>query len=176
MNEKEARERVKDLKSFYGHLISYVVFNAGLFATFLIAAGPESLIGPLLVLLGWGGGLSIHAMRVFGIFGLGDPAWEEQKVRELLLTSNTGLSKEDLTQVLHQALTEVAGAGSASDVEERVLQRLEHLETIVTSEDWDLLQQGNDVAEITEEKGIELDTKRDEGSEQQVTRLAKSVR
>ncbi len=177
MTEQEARERVKDLKSFYGHLISYIVINAGMLTTFFLAAGPEAVLGPLLVLLGWGGGLCIHAMRVFGFFGLGSPAWEQQKVRELLRSSETGLTKEELAQVLRQALTEVAAAGgTSSGGEERMLQRLEHIEAIVTSEDWDLLQQGKVATDITAEERIELDPEHEGGAEHQVARLAKRVR
>ena len=176
MIEQEARARVKDLKTFYGHLISYIVINAGMLTTFFLAAGPEAVFGPLLVLLGWGGGLCLHAMRVFGIFGLGSSAWEEQKVRELLRNSETGLTKEELTQVLNQALSEVATGGTSSRMEERILQRLEHIEAIVTSEDWDLLQPRNVVEDITDEERIELDTEREGGAEQQVTQLAKRVR
>ena len=177
MTEQEAGERVKDLKSFYGHLLSYILINAGFFATFLVAMGPEALVGPLLVLLGWGGGLCIHAMRVFGFFGIGSRAWEEQKVRELLRSSDTGLTKEQLAQVLHQALSEIAVQESTSSEDpQRILQRLEHLEAIVTSEDWDLLEQGKVVEEFTEENRIEIDPESGGQAEQPVARFAKKVR
>ena len=175
MTEQEARERVKDLKSFYGHLISYLLINAGILATFFLTLGPEALVGPLLVLLCWGGGLSIHAMRVFGLFGIGSPAWEEQKVRELL--GNKGLSKEELTQVLRQALHEAAAKGGESAPEnERILERLNHLEAIVTSEDWDLLQEKKEPEEAIRDQWIELDQEGGKEEEHLVEKLSKRVR
>ena len=46
----------------------------------------------------------------------------------------------------------------------------------MTSEDWDLLQQGKVATDITEEERIELGPEREGGAEQQVARLAKRVR
>lgn len=177
MTEKEARERVKDLKSFYGHLVAYLLTNAGMLATFLLAAGPDALIGPLLVLFGWGGGLCVHASRVFGIFGLGSPAWEEQKVRALMRSSEGGLSRSELAQILNQAISDVAKTGGTSVEEtERMRQRVEHLEAIVTNEDWDLLQIRKEPLSVSSTKPAEPDVENEEERAKRVAKTAGRVR
>lgn len=141
--------------------------------TFFLFGGLEALIGPLLVLLSWGGGLSIHAMRVFGLFGLGSPAWEEEKVKELMRSGDPGLTKAEMNQVLRQALIEVAQIEDRSSVvDERTLQRLEHLEAIVTSEDWELLQE----EKVVEDSHVRVESDHDSETAQEVDRLAKRVR
>lgn len=55
-----------------------------------------------------------------------------------------------------------------------MLQRLEHLEAIVTSEDWDLLQERTEREEAARRQGIDLE--QEEAVDQEVARLAKRVR
>ncbi len=85
MNEQEikyqkAKELVADLRGFYGHLGVYVFVNLGLFLINMTMS-PESLwfIWPL---MGWGIGIVLHALRVFGR-PLGSN-WEEKKIAELM--------------------------------------------------------------------------------------------
>ena len=77
-----AKERVDELKGFYGNLISYV-FVIGLLAVinyltywdykwFLWAA------------FGWGIGLTIHAVRTFRWNPFFNREWEERKIREFM--------------------------------------------------------------------------------------------
>jgi hypothetical protein len=79
---QKAKERVEAIKGLYIHLIVYVVVNLILFSINMIVS-PDSLwfFWPL---MGWGVGLFIHALSVFG-FGPGFGAdWEERKIRELM--------------------------------------------------------------------------------------------
>ena len=168
MKEQDAKERVKDLKRFYVHLLSFLVVNTICLTTF--SSGPGELIGPLMVFLSWGAGLCFHAMRVYGLMGMGSTAWEEQKVRELVRSGEKGLSKEDLVEVLQNALKEASAQNKASS-DDRILQRLRHLEAIVTSEDWDLLQELKGTKELIDRSQSETLSK-----EQQIGQIAKRVR
>lgn len=79
---ERAQKRVKELKSFYGNLISYCIVIPFLIILNLISS-PRSIwfYWPM---LGWGIGLVAHGMSVFAI-GKG---WEEKKIREILEKQN----------------------------------------------------------------------------------------
>ncbi len=87
MNEQaikyqKAKERVEAIKGLYTHLTVYAVVNLILFSINMIVS-PNGLwfFWPL---MGWGIGLAMHALTVFG-FGRGFAAdWEERKIRELM--------------------------------------------------------------------------------------------
>lgn len=73
-----AKQRVDELKGFYGNLISYcVVIPFLIFINYKTYWGFQWFWFPL---GGWGLGLLIHA---FSIFGYGS-SWEERKIRELM--------------------------------------------------------------------------------------------
>ena len=76
----EAKKRVEEIKSFYFHLISYIVINAVLVVINLLTS-PEYLwfIWPI---IGWGVGLLIHGFSVFSNFW--GKAWEERKIKEIM--------------------------------------------------------------------------------------------
>jgi hypothetical protein len=128
MTEEETRKRVKKQKEFYGHLTSFVLVNLMLIAVNLMTS-PEHLwfIYPL---FGWGIGLASHASKVYG-FGISSE-WEEGRVRELMMQDRDYLTADDLEQRLRRR------SASTEPVDtERLVRRIEHLETIVTSRDWD---------------------------------------
>ena len=77
---QEAKERVEEIKGFYFHLVCYLLINAVL-AVINLLTSPEYLwfIWPL---MGWGIGLIIHGISVFG--GLWGKSWEERKIREIM--------------------------------------------------------------------------------------------
>ena len=77
---QEAKDRVEEIKGFYFYLITYIVINAVLVVINLLTS-PEYLwfIWPI---IGWGVGLVIHAITVFGNF-LGR-SWEERKIKEIM--------------------------------------------------------------------------------------------
>jgi 2TM domain len=78
-----AHARVQALKGFYTHATAYVLVNIGLFVINLLTGGGWWFYWPL---LGWGIGLGIHALSVFGFRGGGTWGrdWEERKTRELM--------------------------------------------------------------------------------------------
>nr|WP_228455954.1 2TM domain-containing protein [Chryseobacterium sp. POL2] len=75
--EKAAR-RVKELKGFYGNLISYCIVIPFIVIVNLVTS-PKQLwfYWPM---LGWGIGLVAHGMNVFTI----GKAWEERKIKEIM--------------------------------------------------------------------------------------------
>ena len=80
---ERARARVKAIKGFYIHATIFVVVNIALFAINVLVGGVWWFHWPL---LGWGIGLGVHALAVFG-FGGGGPwgrDWEERKTREMI--------------------------------------------------------------------------------------------
>jgi glycerol uptake facilitator-like aquaporin len=79
---KRARRRVKELKGFYTHLIVFFVVNI-LLALINFISTPEHLWF-YWVTLGWGIGVVMNAVSVFGIAGAMGPEWEEKKIKELM--------------------------------------------------------------------------------------------
>jgi len=78
----KAQKRVEDLKGFYGNLTSYIIVNTGLLILNLMTS-PQHLwfFYPL---LGWGIGVSLHAMKVFNYMPILNSDWEEKKIKELM--------------------------------------------------------------------------------------------
>ena len=80
---ERAHARVQAIKGFYVHVIAFVVVNVALFALNVGVGGVWWFYWPL---LGWGIGLGLHALAVFG-FGGGGPwgrQWEERKIQEMV--------------------------------------------------------------------------------------------
>jgi hypothetical protein len=80
---ERARARVQALKGFYIHASAFILVNIGLFVINVLTGGVWWFYWPL---LGWGIGLGIHALAVFG-FGGGGPwgrDWEEHKMQEMM--------------------------------------------------------------------------------------------
>jgi hypothetical protein len=77
---EEARKRVAEIKGFYQHVVTYLIINAALFViNLLMSPGYFWFVWPL---AGWGIGVALHAVSVFGGFW-GKP-WEERKIKELM--------------------------------------------------------------------------------------------
>jgi sensor histidine kinase YesM len=73
----KAKERVENLKGFYGNLISYCCVIPILVFINLNTGGFQWFWFPM---LGWGLGVSFHALETFG-YG---KSWEEKKIQEIL--------------------------------------------------------------------------------------------
>ncbi len=78
---QRAHARVQALKGFYTHATAYVVVNIALFVINLVTGGGWWFYWPL---IGWGIGLGVHALNVFGLSGRLGQDWEERKTRELM--------------------------------------------------------------------------------------------
>lgn len=156
MTENEARKQVKKEKEFYGHLASFLICNA-VFAAMSLATGTYWFIFPLFF---WGIGLANHATQVFGLPGRGEE-WETRRMRELLGQEETQANLDALrTQLRRLERGKPASADETPEVA-RLLRRIENLEAIVTSRDWDLLDAEHrppaldldDLPELTDDAG-----------------------
>jgi len=81
-----AKERVEKLKGFYGNLISYCCVIPVLIFINLQSGGFQWFWFPM---LGWGMGLTFHALETFG-YG---KSWEERKIQEILNKENNSTNK-----------------------------------------------------------------------------------
>jgi uncharacterized membrane protein YecN with MAPEG domain len=80
---QEAKRRVKELRDFYGNLLTYVGVNILLMIINLITS-PESLWFYWVTIF-WGIAILLHASKVFILKGkfLGKE-WEEKKIKEMM--------------------------------------------------------------------------------------------
>jgi uncharacterized membrane protein len=77
---QEAKKRVEEIKVFYFHLVSYLLVNLTLVVINLLTSpGYLWFFWPL---IGWGIGLILHALTVYG--GFWGKAWEERKIKEIM--------------------------------------------------------------------------------------------
>lgn len=81
-----AKDRVEKLKGFYGNLISYCFVIPILIFINLKTSNFHWFWFPM---LGWGMGLTFHALETFG-YG---KSWEEKKIREILNKENNSNNK-----------------------------------------------------------------------------------
>ena len=82
---ERAQKRVKEIKSFYGNLISYCIVIPFLIIVNLMTSPDD--IWFYFPMLGWGIGVIAHGMSVFAI----GKSWEEKKIREILEKQNRNL-------------------------------------------------------------------------------------
>jgi hypothetical protein len=169
--ERQAREHVEELKGFYIHLGVFVAVNAFLvILNLLTSPGTFWAIWPL---LGWGlAGLPGHAIAVFGLFGLGGKKWEERKVREMMAWQRESLGSDDVRRLLREELGE---GESMAKWAERVNRRLENLEAIVTSQDWDAFDTSDLAKPASDSKTLDVEPEAD-SHEELVNRLSRRVR
>ena len=78
---QKAKERVENIKGFYGNLIAYcVVIPCLAFLNYKTTSFPW-IIFPV---VGWGFGLLTHGLEAFGYHPIWGKRWEERKLRELM--------------------------------------------------------------------------------------------
>jgi hypothetical protein len=79
---QKAKKRVAAIRRFYAHLGTYVMVNV-LLLLVNITTSPEALwfYWPL---LGWGIGIVVHAVYVFGPGRWLGQDWEEKKIKEIM--------------------------------------------------------------------------------------------
>lgn len=78
---KAALERAEMLQGYYIHLLVYVVVNTGLFLINLITRGDDGGWWFYWPLVGWGIGLGVHTMVVFG--GVFSEGWRQRKTEQI---------------------------------------------------------------------------------------------
>ncbi len=82
LSYERAAKRVKEIKEFWSHLITYVLVNILLYFVNVMTT-PEYLWIKWVV-LGWGIGIITHFLSVYGFFGLFGHEWEQRKIQELM--------------------------------------------------------------------------------------------
>ena len=133
MTESAARKQAKREASFYRNLAAFVLVNAFLVALNLLTS-PEHFWA-IYPILGWGLGVVSQAVTTFG----GRGGWVERRTQELM---GADASEDRLRALLDETLDERAlPAGAPQDVTQ-LQRRIEHLEAIVTSRDWDEIRTG----------------------------------
>ena len=82
MKYQNAKKRVAALRGFRVHLTVYLIVNTGLFLLDVITS-PSSFwfFWPL---MGWGIGVAMHALNVYGFEGRFETDWEERKIKEIM--------------------------------------------------------------------------------------------
>ena len=78
-----AKERVAELKKFYGNLTSYVLV-VSLLALINYWTNGWSYMWFLWVVFGWGIGIIFHAVGTFNLNPFFGKDWEERKIREFM--------------------------------------------------------------------------------------------
>lgn len=78
-----AKERVDNLKKFYGNLLSYVIVISFL-AILNYWTDEWRYMWFLWVAFGWGIGIIFHAIRVFNLNPFFGKDWEERKIKEIM--------------------------------------------------------------------------------------------
>ncbi|MBM3315022.1 2TM domain-containing protein [candidate division WOR-3 bacterium] len=81
---RRARDRVTAQRSFFIHLIIYLLVNAMLFILNAATRDPDDGWWFYWPLIGWGIGILSHAFSVFGAFGLFNRDWEEKQVEKMV--------------------------------------------------------------------------------------------
>lgn len=78
--ETDAIEYVRDIKSFYNHLITFVVVN--LFLIILNLFVTPGYFWALWSILGWGIGVALHAVNTFEVVSILGPEWERRQIEK----------------------------------------------------------------------------------------------
>lgn len=78
---KKAKKRIGEIKSFYSHLITYVIVMSLLALFNYYTTSFPWVIFPA---IGWGIGLTSHGLCTFGYNLILGRNWEERKMKELM--------------------------------------------------------------------------------------------
>ena len=141
--DERADRYVRRLEGFYAHLATYVGVNAMLVGINLLAS--PDVFWAIWPILGWGVKVGGHAVAVFGIPGRAD--WRERTRASFLRRHGAGPTADP----------HASASDEAPDNEtERLRRRVEHLEAIVTSADWDLVLDRSPEAASDEQQTAQL--------------------
>lgn len=86
INYYKAKKRVKTIKGFFGHLISFIVINLVLYVINLVTYPNDFWFDYWFYwqLLIWGVGLVLHGIFVFYSLPFFGKEWEEKKIQEFM--------------------------------------------------------------------------------------------
>ncbi|MEM1055954.1 MAG: 2TM domain-containing protein [Bacteroidota bacterium] len=167
MNETAARKQAKREAAFYRSLGAYIVVNLFLVAINLLTS--PGTFWAVWSILGWGFAIALQGFSTFGKGSRGD--WVDRRTQELM---GAEISESRLRAMLDETLDERAiPAGKPQDTA-RLQRRIEHLEAIVTSRDWEEIR--TDTAPEPPRLGDLLDDPGPSEEETEAARIARRVR
>lgn len=79
-NERDAIQYVQNLKGFHMHWLSYVLIMPGLYVLNMML-NPDRL-WVITVALGWGSGVLLHGLTIFGVFKFFGGDWEQRQFKK----------------------------------------------------------------------------------------------
>ncbi len=88
----KAKERVEELKKFYGNLTSYVIVIS-LLAVLNYWTNSWRYMWFLWAAFGWGIGLFFHAMNTFNLNPFFGKDWERRKIKEFMDDEDQGKTR-----------------------------------------------------------------------------------
>ncbi|WP_278035300.1 2TM domain-containing protein [Flavobacterium nitratireducens] len=86
-----AQKKVKKLKDFYSHLLTYVIVVS--FLAFINFYYTPQYLWFIWTLMGWGIGVLFHALGTFEIIPFFGKDWEQKKINELIEKENHNQKK-----------------------------------------------------------------------------------
>ena len=92
-----AKKKVEKIKGFYTHAIVYVVINIMLLILIYSSYTHKSNfwnLGTFSTAIGWGVGLLIHGISVFGKQIVFSESWEQKKIKQFLEEEQQGAKWE----------------------------------------------------------------------------------
>ena len=79
---QKATQKVKMVKEFYSHLLTYLIFNGFMFViNYATSPGDWWVLYPV---IGWGFCLTIHAIDLYINLNNWSKSWEERKIKEFM--------------------------------------------------------------------------------------------
>ncbi len=81
-DEETAIKQVREIKAFYNHLITYLVWMA-ILSVFNLVFTPE-YFWVVWAAFGWGIGVVVHGVSAFEFFNLFGPEWEQRQIEKRL--------------------------------------------------------------------------------------------
>ncbi|MEL6615963.1 MAG: 2TM domain-containing protein [Bacteroidota bacterium] len=174
MTEAAALKQAKREAAFYRNLLAFVLVNSFLIALNLFTS--PSHFWAFYPIAGWGLGLAFQAAGTFG--KKNGAGWIERRTQELM---GAEASEERLRALLDEELDVRAIPAGAPQDTARLQRRIEHLEAIVTSHDWDTIRAdaAPEAASASGERpplADALDEPEPDTPEARVSRMARRVR
>lgn len=89
----KAKKRVKDIKGFYGHFVTYILVNIFLSTAIILGLMEDNdhtfmeairNFGVYSTWIFWGIGVFFHWLGVFGFKNITSKSWEKRKIEELM--------------------------------------------------------------------------------------------
>jgi hypothetical protein len=79
---QKAKKQVEEIKGFYTHLASFIIFN--LIILFINLKYTPQVLWFFWTTVGWGIGVFFHAAKVFDFFPYFTKDWEEKKIKQFM--------------------------------------------------------------------------------------------